>query len=159
MFVYSSRGKWVFPTLLPLLLLPAFHSWLLTWEVGLPHSPPTATFTSFPLLVAGRVLLLPSPAGLFVYSSGRDSPPPILGAQGAPPSLLPVFFVVVAYYSVFFLFSLGGGLSVQGAMLIWSRVVCVSTTYRFAHLVVHIFPSCLGAAVWRWPGSPPGFSI
>jgi hypothetical protein len=42
--------------------------------------------------------------------------------------LLCVFFVVIAYYSVFFLFSLGGGRSVQGAMLIWPRIVCATYT-------------------------------
>jgi hypothetical protein len=52
------------------------------------------------------------------------------------------FFVVfVVDYSVCFLslFSLGGGQSVQGAMLIWPRVVCGSTTCRLAHLVVCTF--------------------
>jgi hypothetical protein len=34
----------------------------------------------------------------------RDFPSPFFGAQGALPSLLCVFFVVIAYYSVFFLF-------------------------------------------------------
>jgi hypothetical protein len=38
----------------------------------------------------------------------RDSSPLLFGTQGAPPSLLRVFFVVIAYYSVS-LFSLGGG--------------------------------------------------
>jgi hypothetical protein len=85
----------------------------LTWEVTLPpllwSFPPTATFTSL-LLIAGNVpVLLPSPASLFIYSSGRDSPPPHFGAQGTPPSLLRAFFVLMVYYSVFFLFSLGGG--------------------------------------------------
>jgi hypothetical protein len=46
----------------------------------------------------------------------RDVPPPLFGTQGALPSLLHVFFVVIAYYSVS-LFSLGGGRSVHGAML------------------------------------------
>jgi hypothetical protein len=60
---------------------------------------------------------------------------------------------------VFFsLFSLGGGRSVQGAMLIWPKVVCGSTACRLAHLVVCIFPSHLGAGIC-WCGSPPGFSI
>jgi hypothetical protein len=54
-------------------------------------------------------------------------PLPPFGAQGTLPSSLRVFYVVIAYYSVFFLFSLGGGRSVQGAMLIWPRVVCGST--------------------------------
>jgi hypothetical protein len=55
--------------------------------------------------------------------------PPSFSTQGAPPSLLRVFFVVIVYYSVS-LFSLGGGRYVQGAMLIWPRVVCGSTAYR-----------------------------
>jgi hypothetical protein len=55
-FVYSSRGRWVFP---PLLL----------------SFPPSATLTSFP--APGCWTLPPSPArpNLFVYSSGWDSPP------------------------------------------------------------------------------------
>jgi hypothetical protein len=87
---------------------------------------------------------------------GFPSPP--LGAQGTPPSLLHVFVVVCAYYPFFFLFSLGWGQSVQGAMPIWPRVLCGSTVYHLAHLVVRIFPSGLGAGVWQ-PGGPPGFSI
>jgi hypothetical protein len=141
-FIYSSHGKWVFPlscgVFLPLPLLQAFL-----------------------LLIAGRVLpLLPSLAQLVYLQFCEGFPPPLFGAQGTPPSLLLSFFVVVviAYYSVF-LFSLGGGQSVQGAMLIWPRVVCGSTAYRLAHLVVGVFPSCLGAGVWPWRGSPPGFSI
>jgi hypothetical protein len=59
----------------------------------------------------------------------------------------------------FLFFSLGRGRSVQGAMLIWPRVVCGSTVCRLAHPVVCIFPSHLGAGVWRWPRGPPGFSI
>jgi hypothetical protein len=109
---------------------------------------PTPLLQAFPLLVAGRVQLV------------RDSPPLLFGAQGAPPSLLHVFFVVIVYYSVS-LFALGGGLCVQGAMLIWHRVVCVSTVYHLAHLVVCIFPIHLGCGPgallfslfnmkWRW---------
>jgi hypothetical protein len=42
----------------------------------------------------------------------RDFPSPSFGTQGTLPSLLHVFFVVIAYYSFFFLFSLlGVGLS------------------------------------------------
>jgi hypothetical protein len=134
-FIYSSCGKWAFP---------------LSCGVFLP--PPL--LQAFPLLVAGHVpLLLPSPASLL-----WGIPLPLFGAQGAPPSLLHVFFVVIAYYSVS-LFSLGGGWSVQGAMLIWPRVVYCSTMYRLAHLVIRIFPSPLGAGVWWRHGSPPGFSV
>jgi hypothetical protein len=53
----------------------------------------------------------------------------------------------------FLFFSLGGGRSVQGAMLIWPRVVCGSTMYHLAHLVVHVFPSHLGVGIWRRPGA------
>jgi hypothetical protein len=76
----------------------------------------------------------------------RDSPPHLFGTQGTRPSLLCVFFVVIAYYSGFFLFSLSGGWSVQRAMPIWPRVVCGSTASRLDHLVVCIFPSLLGAS-------------
>jgi hypothetical protein len=75
---------------------------------------------AFPLLVAGCFHLSARP-DLFIYSSGWDSPPLLFSAQGAPPSLIRVFIVLIAYYSVS-LFSLGKGWSVQGAMLIWPRV-------------------------------------
>jgi hypothetical protein len=121
---------------------------------------PPPILQAFPLLVAGRA---PTPAGasparpgLFIYSPRNDSPPPIFSARCAPPSVPHVFIALIAYYSVS-LFSPGGGRSVQGAMLIWPRVVCGSTMYRLAHLVC-IFPSCLGAGNLR-PRGPPGFSI
>jgi hypothetical protein len=64
------------------------------------------------------------------------------------------------YWLLFsFSFSLGMGQSVQGAMLIWSRVVCESTTCHLAHLMVCIFPSGPGTGIWQQHGSPPGFSI
>jgi hypothetical protein len=93
--------------------------------------------------------LLPSPAGLL----WGISPLPPFSAQGAPPSLLHVFFIVVVYYSVFFSFFPGWGRSVQGAVLIWPRVVCGSTTCCLAHLVVCIFPTCLGAGIWQGTGA------
>jgi hypothetical protein len=54
--------------------------------------------------------LLPGPA-CFIFDEGFPSPP--LRCQGTPPSLLHVFIILIAYYSVS-LFSLGGGRSVQG---------------------------------------------
>jgi hypothetical protein len=139
---------------------------LFTVHVGSGPSPlscgvflPPPLLQAFLILVAGWVpLLLPSPTGLFIYSSMRDCPSSPLRHSGHLPSLLHVFFVVVVYYSVP-LFSLGGGQSVQGAMLIWPRVVCRSTTCFLAHLVVCVFPSHLGAGVWRQRGSPTGFSV
>jgi hypothetical protein len=98
-------------------------STLLSCGVFLP--PPLSL--AFPLLVAGCTPLLPrrlsGQACLFIYSSQKDSPPPLLGAQCAPPSLQHVFIVLNAYYSVS-LFSPGGGWSVQGAMPLWSSYVC-----------------------------------
>jgi hypothetical protein len=130
-FIYSSHGKWVFPPLL--------------WSF-----PPTATVTSFP--TPGCWACAAAPA--FSSQLERDFPSPCFGAQGALPSLLRVFFVIISYYSGFFpLFSLGGGQSVQGAMLIWPSVVCGRTACRLAHLV-HIFPSRLGTAIWQWCRSP-----
>jgi hypothetical protein len=108
---------------------------------------PLPLLQAFLLLVAGRVPpLLLSPASLFIYSFVTDCPSPPFSAQGALPSLLHVFFIVV-YYSVWFfsLFSLGGGRSVQGAMLISPRVVCGCTVCYLAHLVV-----CFSRAGRRW---------
>jgi hypothetical protein len=85
MFIYSSSGKWVFPPLL--------------WSFS-----PSATLTSFPAPVAGRTprscQSLSGPPGLFIYSPGKDSLPPIFSAQGAPPSFQCVLIVLIGYYSV-----------------------------------------------------------
>jgi hypothetical protein len=71
-FVYSSHGKWVFPPLL--------------WSF-----PPSATLTSFP--TPGCWARAPAPTGaslarpgLFIFSPGKDSLPPIFGTQCNPPS-------------------------------------------------------------------------
>jgi hypothetical protein len=123
----------------------------LTWEVGLPPSP--VEFSSlrhfYKLsrswllgMCCNSCLLRPDPLVYLQFCEGFPSP--TFGAQGALPSLLHVFIVLTAYYSVS-LFFLGGGRSVQGAMLIWPRVVHWSTMYSLAHLVFHIFPSRLGA--------------
>jgi hypothetical protein len=100
-----------------------------------------ATGTSFPLSkVAGLMpLLLLSPTGLFIYSSVESAPPPFSRAHSPLPSLLCVFFFsapCLLISLVFSLFSLGGGQSVQGTMLIWPKVVCGSTACHLAQLVV-----------------------
>jgi hypothetical protein len=141
MFIYSSHGKWAFPPLL--------------WSFLT-----TATFTCFPtlLLLAGQVLpLLPSLASLFIYSSVRGCPSP-LWFSGHPALFATCLFCCLLFSWFFSLFSLSWGWSVQGAMLIWPRIVCGRTTCHLAHLVVYIFPSGLGAVIW-WHRSPPGFSI
>jgi hypothetical protein len=94
----------------------------------------------------------------------RDCSSPTLWAWGLLPSLLHVLFFdysaacLLFSFSFSFSFPLGGGQSVQGGMLIWPRVVFGSTACRLAHLVVCVFPSSLGASVWRLR-SPFGFSI
>jgi hypothetical protein len=122
---------------------------------------PPPLLQTFLLLVAGHAPTLPpSPArpSLFIYSSVRDSPPCLFGAQDAPPSLLHVFIILIVYCSVsLFFFPLGGGRSVQGAMLLWPGLSVGVPRYRLAHLV-RVLPSHPGAGIW-WPGGPPGFSI
>jgi hypothetical protein len=137
-FIYSSRGKWAF---LPLL-----------WGF-----PPITCFASFPAPGCWVGAASPAFSGRLVYLQFREGLPlSPFGTQGTPPFLLHVFFVVV-YYSVSLL-SLGGGWSVQGAVLIWPRIVCGSTVCCLAYLVVCVFSSSLGPGVW-WCGSPPGFSV
>jgi hypothetical protein len=147
------------------LLLPVAMFVYITWEVGLPPSP--VEFSSFhhSHKLSHSWLLGTHPhfcrslsglSGLFIYSSGKDSLPPIFSAQGTPPSFPRVFIVLIAYYSVS-LFSPGGGQSVQGAMLLWPRLVCGSTTVLQSS-PGRIFPSHLGTGNWR-PGGPPGFSV
>jgi hypothetical protein len=76
MFIYSSHGKWVFPPLL--------------WSF-----PPTATFTSFPAPDCWACAAASAFSSQLVV---RDFPSPSSGAQGTPPSLPHVFFVVIAYH-------------------------------------------------------------
>jgi hypothetical protein len=97
---------------------------------------PPPLLQAFPLLVAGWVLmLLPSSAGLL-----WGIPLPPLWCSGSPTLLATCLFCCYCLLFSFFSFFLGGGWSVQGAMLIWPRVVCGSTMYCLAHLVVCIFP-------------------
>jgi hypothetical protein len=127
---------------------------LLSCGVFLP--PPLSQAS--PLLVAGcahrssqRLSGLP---GLFIYSPGKDSLPPIFSAQGTPPSFQRVLTVLIAYYSVslFFLLevSLSTGLCCSGPGL----SVGVPW-YHEAHLV-HVFPSRMGTSQWR-PWGPSSF--
>jgi hypothetical protein len=139
MFVYSSRGKWVFPP-----LLGSF--------------PPCTTLTSFPTQGCWARAPTPAraslgcPACLFTVL-GRI-PFPQSSALRAPHRLSHVSLLFLLLSTQFLFFSPGGGQSVQGAMLLWPRLVCGSTV---AHLV-HVFPSHLAAGDW-WPGGPPCFSI
>jgi hypothetical protein len=127
--------------------------------------PPSASFTCFPTpgcWVCATSAALSCQARLVYLQFYEGFPSSPLHAQGTPPSLLHVFIpsllrvfiVLIAYYSVLF-FTLGGCRSVQGAMLMWPRVVCGNTMYHLAHLVVHVFPSRQGAGIWWQPRGPP----
>jgi hypothetical protein len=89
MFVYSSCGKWVFPPFL--------------WSF-----PPSATLTSFPAPGCWAHPCsrqrLSGQAGLFIYSPGKGSLPPVFGAQCTLPSFPCVFISLIAYYSVSLIF-------------------------------------------------------
>jgi hypothetical protein len=114
MFIYSSCGKWALPPLL--------------WNF-----PPTIAFTSFP--APGRWMCAATPA----FSSRlvvRDSPLPPLWCSRH--TALFATCLLCCYSWLFCFFPLGAGQSVQGAMLIWPRVVCGSTMCHLAHLVVCI---------------------
>jgi hypothetical protein len=137
-FIYSSHGKWVFPPLL--------------WSF-----PPTSTFTSFPAPDYWACAAAPAFSEQHVYLHFCEGLP-TSSALRVPHPLCYVSFLFLLLIIQFLIFSLGGGQSVQGAMLIWPRIVCGSTVYHLAHLVVHVFPSLLGTAVWQH-GSPPGFSV
>jgi hypothetical protein len=61
----------------------------------------------------------PAFSGRLVYLQFCEGLPlPAFGAQSTPPFLLRVFLLLLFIPFGFFLFSLGGGQSVQGAMLI-----------------------------------------
>jgi hypothetical protein len=82
MFIYSSHRKCVFPPLL--------------WSF-----PPTTTFTSFPSPGCWACATAPAFSSQLVV---RDFPSSAFSAQGAPPSLLHVFFVVNRLLFSFFFF-------------------------------------------------------
>jgi hypothetical protein len=90
-FVYSSCKKWVFSSLL--------------WSF-----PPTTAFASFPAPGYFACAAAPAFSGCLIV---RDFHSPLFSAQGTPPSLLHVFFVVIACYSVFFSFFPGWGVSLS----------------------------------------------
>jgi hypothetical protein len=104
---------------------------LFTWEVTLPSLScwvflPLPLLQAFPLQGCWAGVAIPAFSGQLVYLQFCEGLPlPAFSTQITLPSLLCVFFVVVVVYSVWFflLFSLGEGRSVQGAILIWPRVV------------------------------------
>jgi hypothetical protein len=138
-FIYSSLGKWAFPP-----LLSSF--------------PLTTAFTSFPAPgCCWACATAPAFSGWLVYLQFHEGFPLLLfSAQGTLPSLLCVF-----YYCLLFSFSFfpQWGLVCPGGYAYLAQGFCGSTTCHLAHLEVCIFPSGLGAGIWRQLGSSPGFSI
>jgi hypothetical protein len=129
------------------------------WELGL--SPCPVEFSShrhFYKLSHSRLLGMCC-CSCLLQPAYEGFPLPPLQCSGHPTLFAMCFFCCYCSLFSFSFFSLGGGRSVQGAMLIWTRVVCGSTECRLAHLVVCVFPSCLGTAIWQRRGSPPGFSV
>jgi hypothetical protein len=137
MFIYSSHGKWSSPLSCGVFLPPLLSQ-------------------AFLLLVAGRVPpLLPSPAGLFIYSYIRDFPSPPLGWSGHPGLFATCLFC--CYYSVSLFFPgwgsvCPGGYADLAQDCLWEYHVPLSSPYG---------PSLskLGAGIWWQRGSPPGFSV
>jgi hypothetical protein len=130
-FIYSSRGKWAFLTLL--------------WSF-----PPTTTFISFPA---------PAFSGWLVYLQFHEGLPlfPLFSTQDTPPSLLRVlFFQLLVYYSVWFFpwvrVSLSRGLCWCGPGCLWEYRVPLTSPGGL------LLQSMLGTGVW-WCGNPPGFSV
>jgi hypothetical protein len=129
-----------------------------TWEVGLP--PSSVEFSSHRLfyrLSCSWLLGVYCSSYLLQMACCEGFPLPSSSVLRAPCPICYVSFLLLLLS--FFFFFPWVGVGVQGAMLIWPRVVCGSNVCCLAHLVVHVFPSHLGAAFWWWRGSPPGFSI
>jgi hypothetical protein len=130
-FIYSSRGKWAFPPLL--------------WNF-----PPSTTLSSFPAHGCWAHALAPALSGqaqLVYLQFWEGFPSPHLWCSGFPTLFATCLYCSHCLLLSFSFFPGWRGRSVQGAMLIWPRVVCESIVYHLAHLV-HIFPSRLGAGVW-----------
>jgi hypothetical protein len=127
LFIYTSRGKCPFPTF--------------QWSFS-QDSHCYKLSRSKVVGVCCRSCLL----CWLVYLKFREGlllPPS--SALRVPCPLCYMSFFVVVVYSVWVFFPLGGGQSVQGAMLIWPTVVCGSTTCCLAHLVV-----CFSRASRSW---------
>jgi hypothetical protein len=151
----SHWGRWYHTHLSGLLVYLHF-----MWGVPLPPSPVEPS-TRQPLLLAFPTpgcwvwaQLLPSLAGLFIYSLCGECPCPTLWSSGCPTLFATcLFFSAACLLFSFFHFSHGGGQSVQGAMLICSIEYHMPLICSPGGL-----PSRLEAGVWPC-GSPPGFSI
>jgi hypothetical protein len=110
---------------------------------------------AFPLLVAGCMPLLPPeplrPTLLFYLQFWvRIIFPQSLALRAPHPlSHVSLFLLLITQ---FLFFSPGGGQSVQGAMLLWPRVVCGSTAVPLSSPCLHLpkLSGCGRVAAW-WP--------
>jgi hypothetical protein len=134
------------------------------WEVVFPplpwSFPPSPLSQVFLLLVAGGAPPPPPSLacpGLFIYSCVRNSPPLLFRAQGAPPSLLHVFIVLIVYYSVSAFFLGGGSVCPEGYAdmaqgCLWEYHLQLSSPCPVPFQAVW-------ALVSGGPRGPPGFSL
>jgi hypothetical protein len=115
-FICSSHGKWVFPSLL--------------WSF-----PPTTAFTSFPAPGSWVCATAPAFSGqawLVYLQFCEGFPSPHFSTQGAPPSLLHVFIFLITYYSVYLFFPrwgsvCPGGYAVLAQGCLWAYHVLLSS--------------------------------
>jgi hypothetical protein len=117
-----------FPSTLGEVTLPAFSGLCVylqfTWEVGLPpllwSFPPTAAFTSFPAPSCWPCATTPAFSGQawLVYLQFQEGFPSPSLALRAPHPVYYMSLLFLLLITQFLFFSLGGGQSVQGAMLI-----------------------------------------
>jgi hypothetical protein len=137
----------------------------LTWEVGLPPSPVEFSSLHYSHKLSRSWLLgeylcshplQPGLACLFTVLGGIPLPLSLVLRAPHPLCYVSLLFLLLITQFLFYPW-VGVGLS-RGAMLLWPRVVCGSTAYCLAHLVVCVFPSHMGKGIWR-PGGPPGFSV
>jgi hypothetical protein len=129
-----------------------------TWEVGLLPSPVEFSSHRCFYKLSHSWLLGVCHCSCLLQLAYEGFPSLPLQHSGHPTLVAMCLFCCYCLLFSFF-FPLGRGQSVQGTMLIWPGVVCLSTMYHLAHLVVRVFPSRLGAGVWQQHGGPPGFSV
>jgi hypothetical protein len=140
MFVYSSRGKWVFPPLL----------WSFLTSATLTSFPTPGCWARAPTPARGSPA---RPACLFTVL-GRV---PFPQSQCTPPSFPHVFIVLIACYSVS-LFSSWLGVSLSRGLCCSGPGLSVGVLRYREALLVRVFSSHLGTGDW-WPRGPPGFSV
>jgi hypothetical protein len=134
MFIYSSCGKWVFPPLL----------WSFSPSATLPGFPAPGCWVRTPLPPEPL-----RPTRLVYLQSQEGFPSPNLQRSGRPTLFPACLYCSYCLLLSFSFFSPDGGQSVQGAMLLWPRLVCGSTTAKLTW-------SVSSQAVWVPATGGPG---